>query len=46
MNELTTYNTKGRNEHDDATDSCAFFTREIIEGFSMPATVSVFSRPF
>ena len=46
MNELTTYNTNGRNEHDDATDSCAFFTREIVEKFSMNATISVFKRPF
>jgi predicted phage terminase large subunit-like protein len=46
MNELTTYNTNGRNEHDDATDSCAFFTREIVEKFSMNATISIFKRPF
>lgn len=46
MNELTTYNTNGRNEHDDATDSCAFFTREIVERYSMNAKVSVFKRPF
>ena len=46
MNELTTYNTNGRNEHDDATDSCAFFTREIVEKYSMNATVSIFKRPF
>ncbi len=46
MNELTTYNTNGRNEHDDATDSCAFFTREIVERFSMKATISIFKRPF
>ena len=46
MNELTTYNTKGRNEHDDATDSCAFFTREFVEGYNKTATLSVFERPF
>ena len=46
MNELTTYNTNGRNEHDDATDSCAFFTREIVEKFSMSASISIFKRPF
>lgn len=46
MNELTTYNTNGRNEHDDATDSCAFFTREIVEKVSMNATISIFKRPF
>ena len=31
MNGITTYNTKGRNEHDDGIDSLAMFTKEFID---------------
>ena len=46
MNGLTTYNIKGRNEHDDGVDSLAMFCKEITEGHSTKAKVSIFKRPF
>lgn len=35
MNNLTTYNSTGSNENDDAPDSCAMFNNEIIDGGSV-----------
>lgn len=46
MNGLTIYNTKGRNEHDDAVDSLAMFSKEIIEGHNLSAKITIFKRPF
>ena len=36
MDNLTTYNSAGRNANDDAPDACAMFVNEIIEGNSYP----------
>jgi hypothetical protein len=46
MNNLTTYNSKGRNENDDAPDSLAMFCSEIIEDGSKTPRIAVFKRPF
>ena len=46
MNGLTTYNIKGRNEHDDGVDSLAMFSKEIIEGQGLKAKITIFKRPF
>lgn len=46
MNNLTLYNESGRNENDDAPDSCAMFCHEIVEGGSLPAKVKAIRRPF
>ena len=37
MNNLTMYNNTGSNPNDDAPDSCALMSSEIIEGNSMPS---------
>jgi predicted phage terminase large subunit-like protein len=36
MSNLTTYNSTGSNENDDAPDACAMFNNEIIDGNSQP----------
>ena len=36
MDNLTLYNNEGTNPNDDAPDSCAMFSSEIIEGNSQP----------
>ena len=46
MNGLTTYNIKGRNEHDDGVDSLAMFSKEIIEGQGLKSKIIIFKRPF
>ena len=46
MNGITTYNIKGRNEHDDGIDSLAMFTKEFIEGNNLAPKISIFKRPF
>ena len=46
MNGLTTYNIKGRNEHDDGVDSLAMFSKEIIEGQGSKSKITIFKRPF
>lgn len=46
MNNLTLFNSTGRNTHDDAPDSCALFTREIVEGGSKPAKAMPIKNPF
>lgn len=46
MNNLTTFNNTGRNTHDDAPDSCALMTREILEGGSKPSKAVPIRNPF
>lgn len=46
MNNLTLYNAKGRNQHDDSPDSCALFTSEIVDDSKNVARVTIFKRPF
>ena len=46
MNNLTLYNSKGRNQHDDAPDSCGLFTKEIIDEGSVKTKITIFKRPF
>lgn len=46
MDNLTSYNENGRNANDDAPDSCALFTREIIAGNSKPPKAHPIKRPF
>lgn len=46
MNNFTLYNSKGRNQHDDAPDSCALFTSEIVDESKNTAKVTIFKRPF
>lgn len=46
MNTLTTYNSKGRNEHDDAPDSCALFTVEYVEERNSVAKITPLKRLF
>ena len=46
MNNLTLYNSTGRNAHDDAPDSLAMFTKEIITGTNHKAKITIFNRPF
>ena len=46
MDNLTVYNSQGRNINDDAPDSLAMFCSEIMEGGSLPATVRPIKRPF
>ena len=46
MNTLTTYNSKGRNEHDDAPDACALFCTRYIEEKSNTAKVTPLKRLF
>lgn len=46
MDNLTLYNETGRNPNDDAPDSCALFSSEIVEGGSKPAKPKAIKRPF
>ena len=46
MDNLTLYNASGRNINDDAPDSEAMFSSEIIEEGSKPQRISVIKRPF
>ena len=46
MDNLTVYNSQGRNLNDDAPDSLAMFCAEIMEGGSLPARVKPIKRPF
>ena len=46
MNNLTLYNTRGGNEHDDAADSCGMFCHEIIEEGGFSPKIQVLKRPF
>lgn len=46
MTSHTMYNIEGGNVHDDATDSVAMFTSEIVAGKSKPIKPKVFARPF
>lgn len=46
MDNLTVYNSQGRNINDDAPDSLAMFCSEIMEGGSLPARVKPIKRPF
>lgn len=46
MNNLTLYNSTGRNQHDDAPDSCALFTKEMIDESTHKAKITIFKRPF
>jgi len=46
MDNLTVYNSQGRNMNDDAPDSLAMFCSEIMEGGSLPARVKPIKRPF
>lgn len=46
MNSFTMYNIEGRNEHDDANDSVAMFTAEIVGGKAKPQKAIPIKRPF
>lgn len=46
MDNMTLYNASGRNINDDAPDSEAMFSAEIIEEGSKPQRITVFKRPF
>ena len=46
MDNLTVYNSQGRNINDDAPDSLAMFCSEIMEGGSLPSRVKPIRRPF
>ena len=46
MNNFTLYNEDGNNANDDAPDSLAMFSREIICGGSLPIKVRAIKRPF
>ena len=46
MDNLTLYNASGRNINDDAPDSEAMFSSEIIEEGSKPQRITVIKRPF
>lgn len=46
MNNLTLYNTRGGNEHDDAPDACGMFCHEIIEEGGFSPKIQVLKRPF
>jgi hypothetical protein len=46
MDNLTVYNSQGRNLNDDAPDSLAMFCSEIMEGGSLPPRVKPLKRPF
>ena len=46
MNNLTLYNEDGRNSNDDAPDSLAMFSREIISGGCLPIKVKPVKRIF
>lgn len=46
MNSFTIYNSQGRNEHDDANDSMAMFTSQIMGGKAELQKVKPIKRPF
>lgn len=46
MNNLTLYNTNGRNPNDDAPDACGMFCHEIIDGGSYNPIAKPIKRPF
>ena len=46
MNSFTIYNSQGRNEHDDANDSIAMFSAQIIGEKAQTQKVKVIRRPF
>lgn len=46
MDSFTMYNIEGRNEHDDANDSVAMFTAEIVGGKAKPQKAIPIKRPF
>lgn len=46
MNTFTMYNIEGRNDHDDANDSVAMFTSEVVSGKSKPQKAIPIRRPF
>lgn len=46
MTSHTLYNIEGNNKHDDATDSLAMFTSEIVAGKSNPIKPVILKRPF
>lgn len=46
LENLVTYNNKGRNSHDDAPDSCAILTKELVDEGSAPAKAIPIKRPF
>lgn len=46
LDNLVTYNNKGRNSHDDAPDSCAILTKELVDEGSAPAKAVPIKRPF
>ena len=46
MTSHTMYNIEGGNVHDDATDSLAMFTAEIVSGKSKPNKPVIFARPY
>ena len=46
MESFTSYNLQGRNEHDDANDSLAMFSHEIIDNGAVPTKIQIIRRPF
>lgn len=46
MTSHTMYNIEGTNKHDDATDSLAMFTAEIVAGKAKPIKPIILARPF
>ena len=46
MNNLTLYNSTGRNQHDDAPDSLALYTKEYIDENTHKCKIVAFKRPF
>ena len=46
MNNLTLYNSNGRNQHDDAPDSLALYTKANVDESSNRVKISIFKRPF
>ena len=46
MNNLTLYNSNGRNQHDDAPDSLALYTKENVDESVNRVKISIFKRPF
>lgn len=46
MENLTLYNNKGRNSHDDAPDSCSILTKELIDDSSIPTKAIPIKNPF
>jgi len=46
MNNLTLYNSTGRNQHDDAPDSLSLASKEFIDEGTHKAKITIFKRPF